>query len=105
MSTSPDASAISAPRILLSGLVFPESPRWRAGRLWLSDWGAGVIFALDAAGHREVMARVPSFPFCFDWLPDGRLLILNAREKRLQRQSAGGSLATHVDLAPLSEKL
>jgi hypothetical protein len=25
-------------QILISGLAFPESPRWHDGRLWVSDW-------------------------------------------------------------------
>ena len=26
-------------RMLMSGLVFGEQPRWHEGRLWFSDWG------------------------------------------------------------------
>ena len=25
---------------ILTGLAFPESPRWHDDRLWLADWGA-----------------------------------------------------------------
>src|SRR5262249_5485493 len=31
------------PEPLLAGLVFPESPRWHGGRLWLADWGTQEI--------------------------------------------------------------
>ena len=62
-------------RTLLTGLVVGESPRWHAGRLWFSNWGAQEIIALDATGKSEVVARVPStIPFSIDWLRDGRLL-------------------------------
>ena len=71
-----------------------ESPRWHDGRLWLSDWGAGEILALDAAGEAEVMARVAALPFCFDFLPDGRLLVVSGaraaaapRARRLARDA------------------
>ena len=30
----------SEARVLLSGLAFPESPRWRDGRLWVCNWAA-----------------------------------------------------------------
>jgi sugar lactone lactonase YvrE len=49
-----------------------------------------------------VEAEIASLPFSIDWLPDGRLLIVNARNNRLLRREADGSFVTHVDLAPLS---
>ena len=89
-------------QILMTGLVLCESPRWHDGRLWLSDWGAQEIIAVDLSGNREVIARVPSLPFSIDWLPDGRLLVVNARENRLQRMESDGSLVTHAELGGLS---
>src|SRR5579862_2447622 len=80
-----------------------ESPRWHAGRLWFSDWGAQEIVAVDLAGNAEVVVKVPfAFPFCFDSLPDGELLIVAGREGRVVRQEADGSLATHADLSHIS---
>ena len=32
---------------LLTGLVFPEQPRWHEGRLWFSDWGTQEVIAVD----------------------------------------------------------
>ncbi len=65
---------------LMTGLVVGESPRWHEGRLWFSNWGAGEIIAVDTEGNGEVMARVPTtIPFCFDWLPDGRMLVVSGR--------------------------
>ena len=89
-------------QILMAGLVLGESPRWHDGRLWLSDWGAQEIIAVDLGGNNEVIARVPSLPFSIDWLPDGRLLVVNARENRLQRMESDGSLVTHAELRGLS---
>jgi sugar lactone lactonase YvrE len=91
------------PRILITGLAFPESPRWHDGRLWVSDWGAGEVVAVDLDGRSEVVARVPSFPMCIDHLPDGRLLIVSSSDRRLLRQEPDGSLVTHADLAGLAD--
>jgi sugar lactone lactonase YvrE len=46
------------PKILIDGLAFPESPRWHDGRLFVSDWGAHEVVAVDLAGVSEVTARV-----------------------------------------------
>jgi sugar lactone lactonase YvrE len=89
---------------LMTGIAFGESPRWHGGRLWFCDWGAGELIALDLEGHSEVVERVRSFPFCIDWLPDGRLLVVHGRERRLLRREPDGTLVTHADLRPLSDK-
>lgn len=86
------------PRVLLTGLVFGESPRWHDGRLWLSDWGAHEALAVDAEGNREVVAALPSFPSCIDFTPDGRLLVVSAHEGLLLRAEPDGSLAPCADL-------
>src|SRR5436190_14970839 len=99
-------SSTTEAQILLTGLAMGESPRWHDDRLWFADWGAQEIIAVDLEGKSEVIARVdfPSFPLSIDWLPDGRLLIVSAREGRLLRQESDGSLATHADLSGLAEK-
>jgi sugar lactone lactonase YvrE len=91
------------PQTLKTGLVIPESPRWHEGRLWLSNWGAQEVVAVDLNGKSEVVARVPTtIPFSIDWLPDGRLLIVSGPERVLLRREPDGSLATHADLTDLS---
>ena len=90
---------------LLTGLAMGESPRWHEDRLWLSDWGAQEIVAVDLDGKSEVIVRVPfGLPFCIDWLPDGRLLIVSGREGLLLRRERDGSLVIHADLRGLSDK-
>jgi len=93
MSTHPEVHT------LLTGLVFGESPRWHAGRLWVSDWGAREVLAVDLDGQREVILQMPSFPFSIDWLPDGRLLLTS---DRLLRREPDGALVAHGDMRQLS---
>jgi len=87
---------------LVTGIVFGESPRWHDGRLWFSDWGTQEVIAVDPEGKSEVIVRVPSSPFCIDWLPDGRLLVVLAGDRLVLRREPGGSLVTHADLSGLS---
>jgi len=91
-------------RVLLTGLALGESPRWHEGRLWFSNWGANEIVGVDLDGKSSVVVRVPSFPFCIDWLPDGRLLIVSGREGLLLRRESDESLVTHADLTGLSAR-
>jgi sugar lactone lactonase YvrE len=92
------------PEVLLEGVAFGESPRWRDGRLWFSDWGAQEVLAVDDAGNREVIAKVdfPAFPMCIDFASDGRLLVVAGRDGQLLRREADGSLGTYADLRRLS---
>ncbi len=94
---------MTEPQMLITGIAFGESPRWHDGRLWFADWGAQELIAVDLEGSSEVVVRVPSFPFCVDWLSDGRLLIVSARDRLLLRREPDGSLATHADLSGLSD--
>jgi len=90
-------------RRLMSGLVFGEQPRWHAGRLWFSDWGTQEVIAVDLDGTSEVILRGPSFPLCVAWLPDGRLLVVSARDGLLLRREHDGSLVTYGDLKTASD--
>jgi sugar lactone lactonase YvrE len=86
--------------LLLDGLVFPESPRWHDGALWLADWGAHQVIRYDGAPH--VVATVESFPMCIDFLPDGRLVVVDSARQRLLRREPDGELVTHAELGALS---
>jgi sugar lactone lactonase YvrE len=83
------------PKILLSGLGIPESPRWHEGRLWFCNWIDQQVVAVGPDGTPEVMPARGDRPmgYSIDWLPDGRLLITG---DKLQRQEPGGSMITHA---------
>jgi sugar lactone lactonase YvrE len=87
-------------RVLADGLGFPESARWRGGRAWVCNWGAGEVLAVSGDGKREVAARLAprTIPLSIDWLPDGRMLIVDGPRGKLLRQERDGTLATVADL-------
>ena len=88
---------------VMTGIMFGEQPRWHEDRLWFSDWGVPEVIAIDLDGNSEVILTAPSFPCCVDWLPDGRLLLVSARDGRLLRRERSGSLVTHGDLTGVSD--
>lgn len=87
----------------MTGIVFGEQPRWHEGRLWFSDWGAREVIAVDLHGNNDVILQAPSFPCCVDWLPDGRLLLVSARDGLLLRREPDGTLVTHGDLGSVAK--
>jgi len=86
--------------VLLDGLVFPEGPRWRGGKLWFSDIHAHKVMAVDPEGRSEVIASVPQRPSGLGFLPDGRLLVVSMLDGLLLRLDSDG-LHTHADLNAL----
>ncbi len=93
---------MTAPRVLLTGLGFGESPRWHDGRLWFCNWGASQVMTLDQDGTSEVVVKVPTtIPFSIDWLPGGPMLVVSGQEALVLRQEPDGSLVTHADLTGL----
>ena len=82
--------------VLVSGLGFPESLRWRDGALWYADWASGTIYRLGPDLTPQAVARRASFPLCFDLLatPDGlRPLLVSTPDRAVL-------LATGVDDEP-----
>jgi sugar lactone lactonase YvrE len=89
--------------MLMTNIQFGEQPRWHAGRLWFSDWGPPEIIAVDLEGASEVVREAPAFPCCVDWLSDGRMLLVSAREGLLLRVEPDGSAVIHSDLKQASD--
>ena len=82
---------------LISGLGLLESPRWHDGRLWVADWTAGLIRAIDPAGGVQIVVGHQSLPLCFDFLPDlpanEGLVLTSSSERALLRLSGHGTLS------------
>jgi len=85
-------------KTLLTGLGFGESPRWHKGRLWFANWVVQDVVALNYDGSTEIITKAPSFPFSIDWLPDGRLLVIQGRERILQLMEYDGLMVNHASL-------
>jgi sugar lactone lactonase YvrE len=96
----PHGSSIPETQVLLSGLGMGESPRWRDGRLWFSDWGTNEIIAVDLNGNMEVMGPGGGGSgWATNWLPNGRMLVTGGE---LIRVETDGSRVRHADLSSLS---
>ena len=84
---------------LIDGLAWPESPRWQDGYLWFSDVHNFRLMKIRPGEPAHVVAHIPGRPAGLGFMPDGRLLIATALDKKLWWVSAQGELELAVDLS------
>lgn len=83
---------------LLEGGAFLESPRWHDGRWWVSDFYRHRVLTVDEDGRSENVFEVEGQPSGLGWMPDGSLLVVSMRDRRILRWD-GTSLTLHADVA------
>lgn len=90
--------------MLVDGLKFVESPRWHEGRLWFSDVHDYAVKCVDCDGVVSRVAEVPGRPAGMGFLPDGRMLLATALDKKLVAVDLdSGALTEVADLADLAQ--
>jgi sugar lactone lactonase YvrE len=92
---------LAKPELLLDGLTFPESPRWRDDRLWFSDMDEGRVKAVSLDGKLETVAELPGMVSGLGWAPDGALLVVAAAARKIVRFD-GARSRDHADLSPIA---
>lgn len=89
-------------RTVAEGYAYLEGPRWHEGRLWFVDFYTHSVNALNSDGTVELIATVPGQPSGLGWLPDGRLLVVSMRDRKVLRLEFDGSLVEHADISALA---
>ncbi len=86
-----DPGMKTSTEIVVEGLCFPEGPRWHEGALYFSDMHMHRVMRLRPGGQAELVVEIPDDePSGLGWLPDGRLLIVSMRRRRLLRLDPEG---------------
>jgi len=88
-------------RTVLDGMSYLECPRWHEGRLYLSDFYTQRVLVLDldgGGGEPSTVVSVPEQPSGIGWLPDGTMLVVSMRDRRVLRLADAG-LDVHADLS------
>ena len=75
------------------GGAFFECPRWHKGRWWLVDFYRHVVLSYDSDGTETTVMEVEAQPSGLGWLPDGDLLVVSMKDRRVLRRSSDGSVS------------
>ncbi|MCC5857538.1 MAG: SMP-30/gluconolactonase/LRE family protein [Ectothiorhodospiraceae bacterium] len=87
---------------LVTGGTFFEGPRWHDGRWWVSDFYRHAVYTVTVDGTEERIMEVPAQPSGLGWLPDGSLLVVSMRDRRVLRREVDGRIAEHARLDTLA---
>lgn len=79
-----------------------ECPRWHEGRWWASDFYRHAVFSYDHDGRERLEVEVEAQPSGLGWLPDGDLLVVSMKDRRVLRRRSDGSVGSHAQLAELT---
>jgi sugar lactone lactonase YvrE len=85
---------------VITGLAFAEAPRWHEGALFVSDIFGRAVWRVVPGAEPAVIHHVPGLPSGLGWLPDGRMVIVAMRERRLLVADPDG-LHEYADLSGL----
>lgn len=86
---------------LVDGGNYFECPRWHENRWWVSDFYRHAVFSYDSGGGERLELEVEGQPSGLGWLPDGDMLVVSMKDRRVLRRGADGSVSTHADLSDL----
>jgi sugar lactone lactonase YvrE len=88
--------------VLFEGGAYFECPRWHDGRWWVSDFYRHTVFTYDVDGREQSVIEVEGQPSGLGWMPNGDLLVVSMKDRRVLRRSADGDVAVHADVAALA---
>ncbi len=80
------------------GFTYLEGPRWHEGMLWFVDFYTHGVYRVNRAGLVEKVVHVEQQPSGLGWLPDGRMLVVSMKDRKVMRLERDGTLAVHADI-------
>jgi len=89
-------------RTIVEGLSYLEGPRWHRGCLLASDFYNHRVVAITPDGAVATVAKVEHQPSGIGWLPDGSMLVVSMKDRRVLRLEGDGKLVEHADLSGLA---
>lgn len=88
-------------RTVADGFTYLEGPRWHKGELWFVDFYTNTVNKVRGDGTVQTICTVDGQPSGLGWLPDGRLLVVSMKDRRVLRMEEDGTLVEHADISDL----
>ena len=85
--------------MVVDGMTFTECPRWHDGTLYFADFYTHRVMSVVPGRDPQEVVTVPAQPSGLGWLPDGRMLVVSMRDRKVLRQEQSGELVEHADLS------
>jgi sugar lactone lactonase YvrE len=76
--------------VLLTGLKFPESPRWHDDKLWFVDMDDHKVLTIDMQRNVETILERPNRVSGLGFTPDEKLLVVSMEDNKLFRLDPDG---------------
>ncbi len=86
--------------VCAEGFAFLEGPRWRDGKLWVSDVFGKAIYTVTPDGTRTKILDVPSGPSGLGFLPDKTPVFASMSDRCLYK-IINGKMVLHADISKL----
>lgn len=80
-----------------------EGARWHDGHWWVSDIYAHTVHAFSPAGARTDVLHVDHQPSGLGWMPDGSMLVVSMKDRKILRRKEGGDVTVHCDLSAICQ--
>ncbi len=84
--------------VVVDGFHYLEGPRWHKGALWFVDFYTQGVYRVNDEGVAEKRVHIEQQPSGLGWLPDGRMLIVSMKDRKVMRLEDNGELVVHADI-------
>src|ERR1700741_3932456 len=85
-------------KVVANGFTYLEGPRWHEGTLWFVDLYTHGVYRVNPSGSVDKVVHVDHQPSGLGWLPDGRMLVVSMKDRKVLRQEKDGKLVVHADI-------
>ena len=84
--------------VAVDGFHYLEGPRWYQNALWFVDFYTQGVYRVNDEGVAEKIVHVEQQPSGLGWLPDGRMLVVSMKDRKVLRLENDGNLVVHADI-------
>lgn len=84
--------------VVIDGFHYLEGPRWYNNALWFVDFYTKGVYRVNEEGSAEKIVHIEQQPSGLGWLPDGRMLVVSMKDRKILRLEKNNELVVHADI-------